>query len=140
SPTATATTITPSPSPSATASPTSTPSPSATPTVAAPTAAPSTDNPEPSQPPPPPPSEPNPNLEGVDPEHIPAGTYVYETTGTTQTGGARQNLPSRTELVVSAPSNGRQTLRRDLRQDNGNGQQTTLSIGIDDGSFLLHRI
>lgn len=138
SPSAVATILDPSASPTGPASPTPASSPTATETAAAPTSAP-TDDPDPTQPPPPP-DEPNPNPEGVDPEHIPAGTYVYDTTGTTKTGGAEQALPSRTELVVSSPSNNRQTLRRDLRQDNGNGQQTTLTIGIDDGNFLLYRI
>lgn len=136
SPSATATRVAPTLTPTSTASPI--PTPSATETAGVPTSAP-TDGPAPTQPPPPP-DEPNPNPEGVDPEHIPAGTYIYDTSGTTKTGGSEQALPSRTELIVSAPSNNQQTLRRDLRQDNGNGQQTTLTIGIDDGSFLLYRI
>ena len=54
---------------------------------------------------------------------VPAGTYRYDTTGSTQSsGGANHPMPSVTTLVADKPAGATQHATRDLRDPNGQGQ------------------
>lgn len=86
--------------------------------------------------PPPTPSEPG----AIVP--VPAGTYHYDTTGSTRLGdGDPSPMPPQTTLSASpAAEDGTQVHVRDLRDEDGFGQVTTSTYRYADGGVLLERI